>query len=472
MPSSLSVEQDSACVADAADGKCDTRCTGGLALCSAGRQDPCTVGQACYRSCQGEGFEPVRETCTSSCMGCDSYGKAVCTGIGTCSCIRANVGDECQTDAQCRGGARCTDVGACIPAADTFKPCLEDSQCSNFGACLPRLLTYRRHERAFFATGITAGNDREDGCVSKSKPCPAQPLSFTIALVNQSAPVLEAMPELTVDGRLGFNLTKGETGWALFTITLSDGEKLFSLPLNISVVQTAAPPAFELPTNISVFEDSGRYQKKAAINITVAPGFNAQFARRGGNYINPLFLPNDQPSLALDGTLTFTPAPNMAGFATFAFILQQFGSTATPAVRSITIYVQEVADAPMFALSKSRMSVRANSGLAIVPDVVRDATGETYASLFFVVDDLSDPRLFLRPPEISARTGEMIFMPARDASGMTSVTVSNTYTHYTSLPTNSVCLSICSSNVFACRICIYITFLHAFRRYISTQQAS
>ncbi len=424
MVSSLSVEQDSACIADAADGACDTRCTGGLALCSAGRQEPCTVGLPCYKSCQGGSFEPVRDTCTSSCMGCDANGNALCTGIGTCSCIRANIGDECDADAQCRGGSRCTVVGVCEPASDTGKICTEDSQCSNFGACLPRALPYRRHERAFFATEITAGNELEDGCKTRKTPCPAQVLSFTVTLVNQSAQVLVDAPQMTVDGRLSFNLTKGVTGWAYYHVTLSDGGKTHSLPLNISVVPTAEPPSFIFPSNITVFEDSGKFQEKVATNITVAAGFNAQFSRRGGNYLNPLFLPDGQPSIARDGTMTFITAPNAAGTATFAFIFQQFGSAATPAVGSITIIIQEVADAPKFLIAKPTVTVQANSGVVVIPGVVSNITSERGEPVYFVVDDISDPLMFLRLPQLSSLTGELTFMPRPDASGESTVTVS------------------------------------------------
>src|SRR5207249_2917224 len=113
-------------------------------------------------------------------------------------------------------------------------------------------------------------------------------------------------------------------------------------------------------------EDSGAYSQPWATAISAGPANEASqsvtFTSTNDN--NALF--SAQPSVAADGTLTFTPVANANGTATVTITAHDDGGTAnggvdTSAAQTFTITVIAVNDAPSFT-GGGNVSVLEDSG--------------------------------------------------------------------------------------------------------------
>jgi hypothetical protein len=136
---------------------------------------------------------------------------------------------------------------------------------------------------------------------------------------------------------------------------------------------------------------------------------------------------SDQPVLASNGTLTFTPAPDVFGVATVTVDLQDDGGTANGGVnRAVslrTIAIINVNNAPVFTRGAD-VTVLEDSGAFSTPWATGISAGPNESSqvLTFLVDS-DHPEFFSVLPAIDPVTGELSFTPAPDAFGTATVTI-------------------------------------------------
>ncbi|MGI9474763.1 MAG: GEVED domain-containing protein [Rubripirellula sp.] len=134
---------------------------------------------------------------------------------------------------------------------------------------------------------------------------------------------------------------------------------------------------------------------------------------------------NTLPSIDNDGNLTFSPAPDRFGTATFEVTAQDNGGTtnggidtSTPRIGTITI--NPVNDAPSFVASNPP-SVLENAGEQTIVDFASDFDpGSFYESdqtlLGYSVTNIEAPSLFAVPPAVAA-DGTLTYTPAADVFG-------------------------------------------------------
>lgn len=135
------------------------------------------------------------------------------------------------------------------------------------------------------------------------------------------------------------------------------------------------------------------------------------------------------PSVAPDGTLTYTPAANATGSASVSVRAVDSGGTAnggvdTSAPAAFVIAVQPVNDAPTFAAGGSQ-TVLSLLGAQTVPGwasgIGCGAANEAGQAVSFVVTT-NNPGLFLVPPAISP-DGTLTYRPRLLGLGSATVTV-------------------------------------------------
>ncbi len=135
-----------------------------------------------------------------------------------------------------------------------------------------------------------------------------------------------------------------------------------------------------------------------------------------------------QPSVASDGTLTYTPAANANGTAVVTVSLSDNGGTAFLGVNSVsktvTITVTPVNDAPTFTKG-ANLTVAANAGAQTVAGwataIAAGPANESAQTVTFTVTN-SNNALFAVQPSI-APNGTLTFTPAATGNGTATVTV-------------------------------------------------
>ena len=146
------------------------------------------------------------------------------------------------------------------------------------------------------------------------------------------------------------------------------------------------------------------------------------------NNNNSLF--SSQPSIASNGTLTYTPAANANGSATVTVQVHDNGGTANggvdtfPPRRHFTITVTAVNDAPHFTAGASpaaSMNAGAQTLLNWATSIADGPANETGQALNFIVSN-NNNTLFSTQPAISS-TGTLTFTPQANAVGTATVSV-------------------------------------------------
>ena len=189
------------------------------------------------------------------------------------------------------------------------------------------------------------------------------------------------------------------------------------------------PPTFVVGGNQSVLEDAGA-QTVAGWATAISAGPAPESSQVVGFTVttdNPgLFA--SQPSVAADGTLTYTPAANAYGSAAVSVVAHDNGGTAAGGVDSsgtatFTIAIQPVNDAPTCSIGGNQIAVsllgaRSVSGFASATPGPANESGQH--TTFVVTTDR--PNLFVVPPAISA-DGTLTYTPRFLGLGVANVTV-------------------------------------------------
>jgi hypothetical protein len=186
-------------------------------------------------------------------------------------------------------------------------------------------------------------------------------------------------------------------------------------------------PAFTAGADQTVLEDSGATTVAGwASGISAGePGQTVTFSTSVGS--PQLFA--TQPSVAANGTLTFTPAANANGATTVSVVAHDDGGTAdggddTSAAQTFTITVAAVNDAPTFSPGGNQTAVSllgAQSVSGWARSISPGPADEAGQSVTFVVS-VDKPGLFATQPAL-APDGTLTYRPKALALGAATVTV-------------------------------------------------
>lgn len=274
-----------------------------------------------------------------------------------------------------------------------------------------------------WVTGISAGAPDEAG----------QNVTFSVA--NNNPALFSVQPAIASNGTLTYTPAPNAYGTATLTIVAHDDggtanggdDTSPAQPGTINVLAVNDEPSFLAGANQTVLEDAGP-QSVAGWATAISSGPNET---QGLTFIvsssNPSLF-SSGPSVAPNGTLTYTPAPNANGTATVSVALKDDGGTAnggddTSATQTFVISVTAVNDAPSFT-SGGNVTVNEDSAaysaawataISVGPP---DESSQTFT--FSVAND--NNALFSVQPSIDA-SGNLTFTPAANAFGSATVTV-------------------------------------------------
>ncbi|XQQ05819.1 MAG: beta strand repeat-containing protein [Leptolyngbya sp. IPPAS B-1204] len=255
---------------------------------------------------------------------------------------------------------------------------------------------------------------------------PDSGLSYSVTANSNSGLVSTSIS----GGNLNLAYAANAFGTANLTVRATDPGGLFvetSFTLTVNPVNDA--PSFTRGPDQTTLQNSGpQTVNNWATNPSAGPaneaGQTLSFLVSNNN--NALF--STQPSIAANGTLTYTPAANASGTATVTVQLQDNGGTAnggvdTSAPQTFSITITAVNQAPSFTKGPDQ-TVNEDSG----PQTVNNwATGisagpnEAGQTLSFLVSN-NNNSLFSVQPSIDS-TGKLTYTPAANANGTATVTV-------------------------------------------------
>ena len=277
-----------------------------------------------------------------------------------------------------------------------------------------------------WATAISAG--------------PANEASQTVDFVitnNTNPGLFSVAPAVAPNGTLTYTVAANANGNATITLKIHDNGGTANGGVDESATQsfliTVTPvndvPSFVKGADQTVLEDAGAQTATTwATAISAGPADEAgqvlTFTTTNDN--NALF--SVQPSVAADGTLTYTPAPNAYGLATVTVTLKDNGGVAnggvdTTAPQTFTITVTPVNDEPSFTKGADQ-TVNEDAGAKTVTTwatAISAGPNEATQTVNFIVSN-NNNALFAVQPAVAAN-GTLTYTPADDAFGTATVTV-------------------------------------------------
>ncbi|MGJ0486818.1 MAG: tandem-95 repeat protein [Methylomicrobium sp.] len=184
-------------------------------------------------------------------------------------------------------------------------------------------------------------------------------VSYTVNNVSNPG-LFSTPPAVAADGTLTYTPAGNVSGTSTFEVVVQDNGGTSNGGVNTSTTQTFTitvdsvndAPSFTVGSNPEVNEDAGAVTVNGwATAISAGPGENGQtvgFVIDGND--NPALF-SVGPAVASNGTLTFTPAPNMNGVAQISLHAQDDGGTSnggddTSNTVNFTITVNAVNDPP------------------------------------------------------------------------------------------------------------------------------
>ena len=279
-----------------------------------------------------------------------------------------------------------------------------------------------------WAQAISAGPANEN----------TQTVSFVIT-GNTNPSLFSVLPSVAPNGTLTYTPAANASGTATITLNIADNGGTAnggidagpSQTFTITVNDVNDTPSFTAGPSQTVNEDAGPQ--------TVAPWATAISAgppNEAGQTLTFNIATNSNPSLfsvqptiAANGTLTYTPAPNAFGSATIAVTLSDNGVPAsTSAQQTFTITVNPVNDAPTFVLGPNQVvnedaTTQNVSGFASA--ISAGPANEAGQSVAFTITGNTNAALFSSQPTISP-SGTLSYTPAPNANGSATITVTLT----------------------------------------------
>jgi len=239
-------------------------------------------------------------------------------------------------------------------------------------------------------------------------------------------------------GSLKFTPVANANGTATITVTVDDGQlanNTFSRSFVVTVNAVNDAPSFvkaadPLVAGPTVLEDAGAQTVTGwATGVSAGPANESAQTLSFMTTNNNAGLFSVQPSVAVDGTLSFTPASNVSGKATVSVRLHDSGGIAaggvdTSGTQTFTITVTPVNDPPTLN-AIANVSVNMNSGLRVVA-LGGITAGPRESQALKVTASSSDTAVIPNPVVIytsPGATGSLRFTPVANASGAATITV-------------------------------------------------
>ncbi|MBI5800997.1 MAG: tandem-95 repeat protein [Verrucomicrobia bacterium] len=269
-------------------------------------------------------------------------------------------------------------------------------------------------------------------------PGPADEAAQTASYaLTPSNPVLfSAPPTINASGTLTFTTAVNANGSALVTVVVQDsggtaggGVDKATNSFTITVTAVNDQPSVAYATNnVVVLEDAGPQLLGGFATFTAGPADESTQSPAYTLAANNTALFSQQPAIAPDGTLTFTPAANANGSAIVSVVVADNGGTDNGGVdrntNTFTITVTAVNDQPSVIYAMNNVVVLEDagpqtlSGHATFTAGPADESAQTAAYTLTV----GNAGLFSAPPAI-APNGTLTFTAAANANGFTTVTV-------------------------------------------------
>ena len=276
------------------------------------------------------------------------------------------------------------------------------------------------------STGPPNENGQNLHISAVSNPPDGNGIGHGTAVLSNDGSSVTFTPDANYNGEASFDYTVCDDGG-----TANGGQNCFqgTAIVKVTVSPVNDVPSFTAGANQTVNEDSGAHSLSWATNISAGP---SDEAGQTLNFIvsndkNSLF--STQPSIAPDGTLSYTPALNANGSATVTVRLKDDGGTAnggvdTSAEQTFTINVNSVNDVPSFTKGADQTVLEDAGAQSVTGWATAISSGpadEAGQALDFIVTN-SNNALFSAQPAISAN-GTLTYTPAPSAIGTATVTV-------------------------------------------------
>ena len=323
------------------------------------------------------------------------------------------------------------------------------------------------HEYKGLVSRFTLGTNEDAAWNScQDSTCEGQNATFSVMPLQEAEfhRIFATPPQMLYPcGTLIFQVHPYAYGSVLFQVTLTDdnaydGSSLTSIPINITIHIKVGnqPPAFTSRNLDPIFENSGAHVLRAvATNISADGGLNLadESAQLVTFHVETEqdWLFSVQPSMSVDGDLSFTLAPGRFGIANLSVVLLDDGGTVNlgrnrSQVHYIPLQVLHVNIGPSFAVENIFVTKRCrplltttsgfcHDGKHLIRSFVQDSipgppseqcTSESsncvVQNVVYIVDDVSNPALFMVPPSVSTN-GALSFELAPDVTGSTEVVI-------------------------------------------------
>jgi len=280
-----------------------------------------------------------------------------------------------------------------------------------------------------WATNISPGPDDEKG----------QMLQFLCDSDNDQLFEQNSQPHITADGTLIFTPATDAFGKTFILVSLKDnggldnnGEDTSSdQQFSITIENINDPPSFQPGDYIEINEDSGTHMiSEWAGNIIKGPSNENTQSIIFKTSTSEKNLFTLMPTVSIDGTLTFKPANNANGLATFTIYLQDDGGTTmggndkSPEYQC-QISIKPVNDPPDCTLG-TEITVHEDADLQIIPHFVSEIYAgpedEYSQAVSFTIVNISDPDLFMtaNQPKLLSN-GTLSFRPQPDSFGSSTI---------------------------------------------------
>src|SRR3954447_322130 len=252
-------------------------------------------------------------------------------------------------------------------------------------------------------------------------------------IVSNNNPGLFAVqPAVTPDGRLTYKVAPDANGTSTVSVQIHDNGGTANGGVDTSVVQTFSitlnpvndVPSFTKGANQSLSEDAGAQSvANWATAIKAGPANEANQVLNFMTSVDKPSLFSVQPSIAVNGTLTYTPAANANGIATVTVRLHDNGGIVkggsdTTAAQTFTISVIAVNDAPSFTKGPDLVAGAApQTVLRWAAGMSPGPANEAAQALNFIVSN-DNPALFSVQPSIAA-SGTLTYAITPNLAGLT-----------------------------------------------------
>jgi hypothetical protein len=259
------------------------------------------------------------------------------------------------------------------------------------------------------------------------------PLTFQIASPPTSGALGAITPIDATSASVLYTPNADAFGDDSFSFTVDNGTQT-SAPALVAITITPVndAPSFSASEPPAVNEGSGAHSLPGWASFDPGPANESDQAVLEylvGAIGNPALFAV-APSVAPDGTLSYTLAAQANGTSTFEVAVRDDGGTANGGVdlgttQTFTITVDAVNGAPGF-VAGGDVAALEDAGAQTVAgwaSAIDDGDPEQTQTLGFAISANSNPALFAAGPSIDATTGDLSYTPAPDANGTATLSV-------------------------------------------------